>query len=269
MKFKCLWMISAFSYCPLSSLQFIHSIHLLFPLLGCSDDPSTSSIPSVDQRLLCDLLHLQVCHTYHHWPQDSARPFLVDEHEVARKMFKLNSESSNVIYLIYTEKYGCSYMLEFLQLHPGIASNVKLQAPSDQAKSRSERKASHSHHWCDGWHCFGNVASADGFSICTTEGLLSKSLRLSWMIQDTRTMIFVDFQNTHFNFNTLTNLNPRKRPLTHRHLPNHGGRCEKCAGFAFHHSLSNAGKTPRQHGRSVAVIFFLTFRCRNLQTSEV
>ena len=80
----------------------ISSIHTrytsLFPLLGSSDDPSTSSIPSVDQRLLGDLLHLQVCHTYHHWPQDSARPFLVDEYEVALKMFKLNSESSNVIY---------------------------------------------------------------------------------------------------------------------------------------------------------------------------
>ena len=132
-EFKCLWMISAFSYCPLSSLQSIHSIHLLFPLLGSSDDPSTSSVPSVDQRLLGDLLHLQVCHTYHHWPQDSARPFLVDEYEVARKMFKLNSESSNVIYHlsnIHGEIWVFYSVAGILAATSGIASNVKLQAPS-------------------------------------------------------------------------------------------------------------------------------------------
>ena len=100
--------------------------------------------------------------------------------------------------------------------------------------------ASHSHHWCDGWHCFGNVASADGFSVLAPlkgwRSAFKESSCSEWYkIQEQ--WFLLDFQNTHFNFNTLTNLNPRKRPLTHRHLPNHGGPCEKCAGFAFHHSF--------------------------------
>ena len=146
---------------------------------------------------------------------------------------------SSIIYLIYSEKYGCSVF--------NSIAGILAATSRDSFKREATSTISRPSHGQNGWlHIHITGATGDialGMSPQLTaspfwhhwraEGLLSKSL----LVVNDASHDFCWTFKTLTNFNTLTNLNPRKRPLTHRHLPNHGGPCEKCAGFAFHHSF--------------------------------